>query len=75
MSKPRHFTQVEAREMWNALNMIELALTAWGLPKRRKLWEHGKDELEIQIRVPLHFLRLLADNYSTLNELMNRTRP
>jgi hypothetical protein len=72
MSAKRRFTQGEAQEMRDAIDRAEAALTAWGLPDRRKLWEAGRSDLEVQVRVPLRELRELAAAYDILNEIMNR---
>lgn len=68
----RKFTQDEAQEMRDAIDQAELALTAWGLPDRRRLWAESREDIEVRIAVPLRELRQLADAYDRLNELINR---
>lgn len=70
--KKRKFTQEEAQEMRDAIDRIESALTAWGLPDKRRLWAGAREDLEINVGVPHRDLRDLADAYDLLNEIINR---
>lgn len=71
----RKFTQAEAQEMRDVIDRAEMALTAWGLPEQRKLWEVGRAGLEIHVKVKLSDLRELATAYDRLNEIINRAYP
>lgn len=61
----------KALEMRNAIDAIELALSACDFPERAVSWEDARDDLTLFVRMKASTLRQIANAYDELNRIIN----